>query len=325
MSGSIFVTGATGLLGANVCEVAIGQGRKVRALIRQKADEDLLRDIGVETVLGDIGDADALASQMEGIDAVFHSAGVVGGTWSTASNEDFMRINYQGTSNVMSAAQNAGVGRTIIVSSFVSFDSSKTITEISPVLPISGGGSIYTQSKRASFCDAMHRACLGFNVGFLIPGCIYGPSPNVGRALAETSFTRAMLRGIRGELTEYANFPLNWVYVLDVARIALGAIDDDEVGGRYLGVGRSEDEGSMAVFCNVAAEIAGSPHRVAEKSLADASSGLGAMAATAARSYATPIVDGKSTRENLGIPATSCHDGATATIDWLKKIGRLQW
>ena len=230
MRNSILVTGASGLLGANICKLASARGQHVRGMIRRQADAAALAPLGVETVLADIGDEDSLASAMQGTQGVIHAAALVGGTWATATAREFDDVNYGGVLKILNAAAQCGVERTVLVSSVAIFDASVTVTERSQILPISAGDSPYTRSKRASYYEAMHRACRGQNLAFLVPAAIYGPSPNADRALAPTSFNGAMLKGIRGELAEFAAFPMNWVFVEDVARIALAAIDEDGVG-----------------------------------------------------------------------------------------------
>lgn len=77
--GKILVTGASGLLGANVCRIAVEQGRSVRGLVRKDADAEVLKTLGVEPALGDVCDPASLARAMQGIDGVIHSAAVIGG------------------------------------------------------------------------------------------------------------------------------------------------------------------------------------------------------------------------------------------------------
>jgi nucleoside-diphosphate-sugar epimerase len=210
------------------------------------------------------------------------------------------------------------------VSSVAIIDATHTMTERSQIQPISEGDSPYVKSKRASYYEGMHRACRGDNIAFLFPGAIYGPSPNMDRALVATSFNGAMLKGVRGELAEYAAFPFNWVFVDDVALIALAAIDEESVGERYIAAGRSEDEMPLALFCNKAANMVRSPHRVVNRPLAAVAASLGYMAATAARVYATPYIDAHVTRERLGISVTTLEDGLHVTLEWLRTAGRLQ-
>ena len=53
---TVFVTGGTGLSGANVCQQLKRRGDVVRALVRNPAEAAALADIGVELVQGDIAD-----------------------------------------------------------------------------------------------------------------------------------------------------------------------------------------------------------------------------------------------------------------------------
>lgn len=73
MSGkTAFVTGATGLLGSNLCQLLVSQGWQVKGLVRSidKAKR-FLGSSGVEFVQGDIGNVSAFAEALKGVDVVF--------------------------------------------------------------------------------------------------------------------------------------------------------------------------------------------------------------------------------------------------------------
>jgi uncharacterized protein YbjT (DUF2867 family) len=53
---TVLVTGATGLIGSNICAAALEQGYEVRALVRDQARADELEALGVEIFRGDIAD-----------------------------------------------------------------------------------------------------------------------------------------------------------------------------------------------------------------------------------------------------------------------------
>ncbi|HET6765007.1 MAG TPA: NAD-dependent epimerase/dehydratase family protein, partial [Longimicrobiaceae bacterium] len=74
MSRVAFVTGGTGFVGGHLAEVLAGAGWQVRALARPGSDTALLRQLGVELVPGDLGDAAALARGVDGAEVVFHLA-----------------------------------------------------------------------------------------------------------------------------------------------------------------------------------------------------------------------------------------------------------
>jgi dihydroflavonol-4-reductase len=79
MSETVFVTGATGLAGANICELLIERGDSVRALARATADIDPLVSLGVDVISGDVTDADDVRRAATGSDAAIHCAALLGG------------------------------------------------------------------------------------------------------------------------------------------------------------------------------------------------------------------------------------------------------
>src|SRR4051794_34296411 len=50
----ILVTGATGLIGSNICTLLAEAGRGARALVRSGSDVEPLRALGTELVIGDM-------------------------------------------------------------------------------------------------------------------------------------------------------------------------------------------------------------------------------------------------------------------------------
>ena len=129
----VLVTGASGLLGSNICRLAANEGRRVRGLVRTDADAKVLRAIGVESAIGDITDPGSLDDAMAGVDGLIHAAAVLGGTWSSATADDFDRVNYHGSLAVLDAARQHSVERIVVVSSMVIYRHSVTVTESSPV------------------------------------------------------------------------------------------------------------------------------------------------------------------------------------------------
>jgi len=112
------VTGATGFLGGAIVEQLVARGDRVRAFCRR--DDARLRALGVEIVLGDLGDADAAADACRGVDCVFHAAAIAGiwGRWS-----DYWKTNVLGTQAVAAGCLRHSVGRLVYTSSpSVTFD-----------------------------------------------------------------------------------------------------------------------------------------------------------------------------------------------------------
>ena len=108
------ITGGAGVVGKALCRELQARGVCVRVLT---LPGDTLASSripsGVELVYGDVTNYGSLRSAFEGIDMVFHLAAIL---LSTQPSE-FDRINTQGTRNVISACQDAGVRRLLYVSS----------------------------------------------------------------------------------------------------------------------------------------------------------------------------------------------------------------
>lgn len=70
----IFLTGATGYVGAVVAEKLKGKGYKVSALARNEISEAKLRGKNIEAVRGELSDFDVLKSAAREADAIIHTA-----------------------------------------------------------------------------------------------------------------------------------------------------------------------------------------------------------------------------------------------------------
>src|SRR5690348_7476053 len=104
----IFITGATGLVGSHVAEEALRRGHQVRALVRESSDTRWLDQWGVEQVVGDLSDPEALRRGVAGADWVFNCAAKVG-DWGTL--EEFRRLNVEAFRHLLDAAADSRIER----------------------------------------------------------------------------------------------------------------------------------------------------------------------------------------------------------------------
>ncbi|HEY2156161.1 MAG TPA: NAD-dependent epimerase/dehydratase family protein, partial [Isosphaeraceae bacterium] len=111
---TVFVTGATGLVGSHVAEEALRRGHRVRALVRETSDTRFLDGLGVEKVPGDLEDVEALRAGVAGADWVINCAAKVG-DWGPL--EEFRRLNVAALKLLLDAASDANVERFVHVSS----------------------------------------------------------------------------------------------------------------------------------------------------------------------------------------------------------------
>jgi dihydroflavonol-4-reductase len=320
------VTGATGLVGSNICKAAVAKGYKVRGIVRSPADAVPLKALGVELAEARLEDRDALDRAVSGARMVAHAAGKIGGMRTKTTPEELDRVNFWGTMHVLDAAECAGVERVALVSSYGVFDWGRTLTETAEIVPIAKVDILSTavKAKRAAFYEGLARASRGKDVRFVIPGCIYGPAPVAERALAPTSFNTALVMALQGTLTKYLSYPLLWSFAEDVAQITLLALERGEFAGRYLSAGAPEDAMSLARFCNMAAAIAGIAHRVVDEDPREASpEEYGTMLLHAQKRFAEPLCDPSRTTAELGRPPTPLHGGLEQTVSWLRTLGHI--
>ncbi len=330
MPSTIFVTGATGQTGSNVCEQLVERGDHVRALVRNPDEAAALAEIGVELVKGDVSDADDVRRAAKGAEAAIHCAALLGGA--SQDLEDFKAVNTIGTTNVLNAAKTLDFRRVVALSTATFLNLSKGLPfEEAPVLE-NPPNDPYTVTKLAAFLEAHKRAEAGDDVLTCHPGAIYGPGLVVGRALHRTSFNRVLLAGMRGRIKRYLAFPVTWVAGADVAAGAIAALDRGVAGERYLLVGRPEDTFSTAGGINRACEVAGIDYRVEdldyrsdpEALTAEFGPTLMAIAKAAAKQVRTPRPRDNLTSRRLNYQPMSFDDGLRLLIQWLRKLGRLE-
>jgi len=110
----LLVTGASGFVGSHVARAGSQRGDTVRCLVRASSNRGALRGLPVETVVGDLGDADSLERAVRGVDAVVHCAATTSETspdWALSH-----RTNALGTANLLSACEHQAVRRFVLVS-----------------------------------------------------------------------------------------------------------------------------------------------------------------------------------------------------------------
>jgi dihydroflavonol-4-reductase len=329
MSETVFVTGATGLAGANICRLLIERGDHVRALARESADIGPLVKLGVEIVRGDVTDADDVLGAATGADSAIHCAALLGGA--SQHLPDFEAVNVQGTKHVLDAAQTLGLRRVVAVSTGTFFDTTLGLErEDAPVMK-EPSSDPYTLTKMAAFQDAMARAAAGHDVVTTHPGAIFGPSPVASNALGRTSFNRVLLSALRARITRYLTFPVSWVFADDIARGCLLALDRGVSGERYMLDGRPEDVVSTAEACNRICALAGVDHRVEDVEPSDDPELLAVFGPTlmaiafklaSVSTRRRDLTDSK-TYKRLGYDPISLDEGLRRTSEWLHQIGKV--
>lgn len=171
-SKTIFITGATGLVGSHAAEEALRRGHRVRALVRPTSNTRWLDEWGVEKVSGDLEDAQALQRGISGTDWVFNCAAKVG-DWGTL--EEFRRLNVAALRLLLEAATAAGIERLVHVSSLGVYEGRDHYGTDETVPPAADSLDAYTRSKTEAEALVLeyHRE-RGLPAVIVRPGFIYG-------------------------------------------------------------------------------------------------------------------------------------------------------
>jgi dihydroflavonol-4-reductase len=167
----ILVTGATGFIGSHLAELLLKKNYSVRCLIRKTSNTVWLKDLPVELVYGDLFDAEALHRAVEGVDFIYHSAGLT----KAKTEEEYFRGNSTGTRNLLDAVTeyNPGVRRFVLFSSQAAAGPSPTkdpIDESVPAHPI----TTYGRSKLAAEQECLN-AAKTIKITIVRPPVVYGP------------------------------------------------------------------------------------------------------------------------------------------------------
>jgi dihydroflavonol-4-reductase len=115
MPSQILITGATGFIGRRLTRDLIAGGESVRILARSQSKAWSLFGDDVETIAGDIKDADVLKKACCGIEVVYHIAGTY--RFGLRHRRELWETNVDGTEKLLRAAASAQVERVVHLSS----------------------------------------------------------------------------------------------------------------------------------------------------------------------------------------------------------------
>jgi nucleoside-diphosphate-sugar epimerase len=214
--GNVLVTGASGFIGGHLAEALLHRGNHVRCLLRRSSQLDGLQSSDVEIVYGDLTDDAAVASAVQGMDVVFHIAGLT----RTFRKSQFWEVNERGTANVaLACAKQQTPPVHVYVSSIAASGPAakgQRRTEADPAAPVSNYGRSKLAGERAA---AAYAATVPTTI--VRPGIVFGPRNLECFPIFQT-IEKSGIHPVPG----FRSPPLSYIQVHDLIDLLLRAAKD---------------------------------------------------------------------------------------------------
>ena len=167
---TVFLTGASGFVGAHLAEELLRRGCQVRCLVRPLARAEHLDRPGIVRVTGRLEDPASYRDVLDGCDTVFH----VGGLVAARSRAELLRINGRATGHLADAcAALPTPPRLVYVSSLAAAGPPPPDRAYRDEADLPTPVSDYGRSKRAGEI-ALERRAHRLPVTIVRPGIVYG-------------------------------------------------------------------------------------------------------------------------------------------------------
>lgn len=171
----IFVTGGSGLIGSFLIEALVQRKHQVRALYRGQVPMIKSSEY-VQWVEGDILDPTLLRKALQGVQYVFHCAGLV--SYAPQDEALLKQINIEGTANVVDACLEAGDIKLCHVSSIAAIGRPKgdNLLDEKNKWDAAEEHSAYASSKYWGELEVWRGVSEGLNAVIVNPSVVLGPA-----------------------------------------------------------------------------------------------------------------------------------------------------
>ena len=229
----ILITGASGFIGSFIVEEALKRGFETWAAVRKSSSKEWLQDERIHFIELNLSKKEQLVEQLRGkdFDYVVHAAGVT----KCLNKQDFMRINCEGTKNLVEAILELGMPlkRLVYLSSLSIFGA---IHEEQPYEEIKETdhpqpNTAYGKSKleAEAFLDkwATEVGNGSFPYVVLRPTGVYGPREKDYFLMAKS------IKGHTDFSVGYKRQDITFVYVTDVVQAVFLALEKGGSGRKF--------------------------------------------------------------------------------------------
>ncbi len=255
---TVFVTGATGLLGNNLVRQLLAEGASVRALARsaEKARMQFadLAGADLELVIGDLADIKGFAANLRGVATLFHTAAYFRDSYKGGNHRKaLISTNEAGTRQLIAAAYDAGIRRMVHTSSIAVLDGPRgALIDETMVRKRSDADDYYLSKILAdeAVFDALGR-WPDFHISLVLPAWMWGPGD-----AGPTSAGQTALDFLHRRLPGIPPATFSFVDARDVAATQIAAAKAGRRGERYLAAGRNM---SLSELFPLLAQVSGVP------------------------------------------------------------------
>ena len=232
----ILVTGSTGMLGARLIYDLRSQGKHVRALRKPSSTDSIIDAVffgqtdlknGIEWKEGNVTDVYDVREAMEGVDEVYHCAAKV--SFRGSDFREIMKVNVEGTANMVNMALELGVKKFCHVSSIAALgrvEENKVMDE-NVVWKASKQNSNYAVSKYNGEREVWRALEEGLHAVIANPGIIIGPGD-------WKTGSSAMFRQTWNGMKFYSEGVNGFVDVRDVSSCMIKLMEKEFFGERFI-------------------------------------------------------------------------------------------
>lgn len=225
----ILLTGATGIVGHYITEYILEAGHKIKAIKRPNSDISRLVkwEDKIQWIDADLDDLTMLAKAFDDVDKVVHCAALV--SFHQQDKEEMMRINVDGTANMVNLAIEKGIKKFIYISSVAALGRKTGLDVIDEKnsWEESDSNSNYAKSKHLAEMEVWRGQEEGLTTVILNPSIVIGPGK-------WDSSSMQVFKYVDQERKFYPPGDMNYVDVRDVADITKQMLFNEVHGERFI-------------------------------------------------------------------------------------------
>lgn len=237
----ILVTGGTGLVGSHLLYKLVENGKKVKAIYRNKEKIKAVKRVfsyyssnyealfsEIEWVEATLNDVPSLEIAFKNVTHVYHCAAFI--SFDTKYYHTLRRVNIEGTANIVNLCISYNVKKLCYVSSVATIgteENNKLITEETHWNP-EAEQNVYAITKYGAEMEIWRGTQEGLDAVIVNPGVIIGPG--FWRGGGSGSLIKMVYRG----MSRYTNGVVGYVGVMDVVKPMMQLMESDITNERYI-------------------------------------------------------------------------------------------